>query len=223
MHTQHGYKTMSKYIKGLFSPKPGPAFHNLNLLVFHAPLFHSNFHCFISPSSFCPSPQQDTKKTNEHSLHFAMLQNAGWVHRKISKKQKGNPILSPSTHGLIPGPRGGTTARLHSQGLAQTPSCMAAASLLPGNSTDQEWSRGPPQSMLALSFMHLHGVVHVPTPTLLLNVNQGRGGGETQRGRVSKISRHVKPAAARYRSRSHPSLACSTLPSWMGAESGCSD
>lgn len=216
---------MSLYIKGLFSPKPGPAFHNLSLLVFHTPQFHSNFHCFILPSSFCPSPQQDTKQTTGKAFILQCCK-IGWVHRKMLKKnktkhQKGNPILSRRTHGLIPGLREDKTARLHSQGLARTPSCMAAG--LPSCFQGTAWITREAWILHTVTFMHLGSAIHIPTPTLLLKVNQGQEDGETRHRCMSKISRCVNPAVARYTSHSHLSLVCSTLPPWMGVESRCSD
>lgn len=139
---------LPKYMKGLFSPKLGPAVHNLNLLVFHTPPSHSNFHCFISPSSFCPSPQQDTKQTTGKVFSLQCCK-IGWVCQKISKKkkeEKRKPVLSPSTRGLLPRPRGDRTAGLlgkgrHGQRAAVLRGCQRAhrdqhpSPLKPGCST----------------------------------------------------------------------------------------
>lgn len=158
---------MSLYIKGLFSPKPGPAFHNLSLLVFHTPQFHSNFHCFILPSSFCPSPQQDTKQTTGKAFILQCCK-IGWVHRKmLKKKQNKTPKRKPNPFSQNPWldsraerrqdckaafTRAGTDTQLHG---------CRAAKLLPGNSMNHERSLDPPHGYLyAFGQCHSHPYAH---------------------------------------------------------------
>lgn len=152
-----------------------------------------------------------------------MLQNWVGSSENIKKtKRKPNPFSQRPWRDSRAEKRKGCKAAFPKAGMDTWLHGCRAAKLLPGNSMNHEWSLDPPHSVHTLSFMRLDGAVHIPTPTLLLKANQGWGGGETWRGRMSKISRHVNPAVARYRSHSHPSLACSSLPPWMGAESRCS-